>query len=141
MVHPTLGWVHASPDRLIARGRGEKGQGIVEIKCPIHGLPMRIKDQYMCQAQLQMQCTGARWCDLFAYYKGKAAVVGAKCWRIWRSDAYWARMLESLDRFADCLMEDREPTAKDVPMRPRMPPVKTELILLEEEEEEERAPQ
>lgn len=143
VVHPKIPWIHASPDRLIARGHGANCEGLVEIKCPIYGLPQRIKDQYMCQVQQQMECTGARWCDLFSYYKddGPAAtsrrratdesgkVMGAKCWRIWRSREYWKRMLWSMERFADCLMEDREPTPKDIPLRPTMPPVRYEVVL------------
>jgi putative phage-type endonuclease len=136
VTHPTLGgWIHASPDRLIAEGEGAGGVGIVEIKCPLHALPIRIKPEYMCQVQLQMACTGAQWCDLFSYLHDdlRNTMVSAQCWRIWRSESYWQRMLVSLHRFADCLMEDREPTDRDIPRDPTMPKVRTELLLEWEE--------
>ena len=123
VVHPRFNWIQCSPDRLITGN----SKGIVEIKCPIYCLPSKIKDQYMCQVQLQMACTGADWCDLFAYYvrdePDPPSFQGAKCWRIWRSDAYWAVMLECLDAFADCLMLDRPPTTTEIPLRPSMPQV------------------
>lgn len=123
VVHPRFNWIQCSPDRLITGNP----KGIVEIKCPLYCLPKSIKLQYMCQVQLQMACTGADWCDLFAYYvrdkPAPASWQGAKCWRIWRSDAYWGKMLECLDVFTDCLMLDRPPTVKEIPLRPTMPPV------------------
>ncbi len=131
VTHPTLGgWIHASPDRLIVEGEGEGGVGIVEIKCPLYSLPIRIKPQYMCQVQLQMACTGAQWCDLFSYLHDdlRDTMVSAQCWRIWRSEPYWQRMLVGLNSFADCLMEDREPTYQDIPRDPTMPKVRTELL-------------
>lgn len=128
--HPNLPWIHASPDRLI----DHDPRGIVEIKCPKYALPLRIKDQYTCQAQQQIACMGdprLEWCDLFFYLHDDETgkMKGAKCWRIWRSRRYWAYMARCLDIMSDCLMEDREPTRKEIPLRPTMPPVKTQLVL------------
>lgn len=135
VVHPDVPWIHASPDRLI-RGCPE---GIVEIKCPVFCLPPTdrpIKDNYMCQVQQQMACTGAEWCDLAFFYRddlaadGKPPVTkGMRIWRIWRDRRYWAQVLGVLDRFADCLMEDREPTTDIIPLSPRLPRPRTELVL------------
>jgi len=143
VVHPELAWIHASPDRLI---RGEP-RGAVEIKCPMYAIPSRgVPDKYMCQVQHQMACLGPQveWCDLFYYLheedpsdlpepKGFHGVTGSprqvKCWRIWRSPDYWNYMLGKMRIMADCLQEDRAPTKQEIPTHPRMPAVRTEVIL------------
>lgn len=127
VVHPTIPWIHCSPDRLIR----DNPRGIVEIKCPVYGLPIRIPDKYMCQVQQQMQVLQVDWCDLFYYYHDdeRDRVSGIKCWRIWRNDAYWSIMLRGMQAMANCLMEDRCPTEKDISLRPRMPAVRTSLVL------------
>ena len=105
----------------------------MEIKCPQHNTPERIKDQYMCQVQQQMACLGApvEWCDLFFYHHddNTGQMLGAKCWRIWRSPQYWNYVARCLDIMADCLMEDRPPTRREIPLCPAMPRVRTELVL------------
>lgn len=134
-VHPTIAWIHASPDRMI---RGCEA-GIVELKCPVYTLPAKnrpICAQYMCQVQQQMQCVGPQveWCDLCFYYRddmGSAKPSGVRIWRIWRSDAYWQRMFWSMDRMATCLdaQTERAPTPYWIPLRPAMPRVRCELVL------------
>jgi putative phage-type endonuclease len=132
-VHPTIPWIHASPDRLIEGC----DRGIVEIKCPLYGLPATdkpIRPEYMCQVQQQMQCVGphVEWCDLCFYYRTEARPVGIRVWRIWRSDRYWDRMLWSMDRMATCLdpsTQGAEPTPDVIPLRPAMPRVRTKLVL------------
>lgn len=130
VVHPKLAWIHASPDRLI---QGEP-QGAVEIKCPMYAIPSRgVPDKYMCQIQHQMACLGPQveWCDLFYYLHDDEtdSAREVKCWRIWRSPAYWDYVLRKLRIMADCLQEDREPTKQEIPTHPRMPAVRTEVIL------------
>lgn len=139
-VHPTIAWIHASPDRLI------KGcdSGIVELKCPVYTLPgpnRPICDQYICQVQQQMQCVGPhiQWCDLCFYYRDDmdgGHPSGVRIWRIWRSDAYWQRMLWSMDRMATCIdpETERAPSPEWIPLRPYMPRVRYKLILDWEEE-------
>lgn len=137
VVHPDVPWVHASPDRLI-RGRPE---GIVEIKCPVFCMPAAdrpIKDNYMCQVQQQMACTGADWCDLAFFYRDDLVgedyddppvTKGLRVWRVWRHRQYWAQVLDLLDRFADCLMEDREPGPDVIPLQPALPRPRAEIVL------------
>lgn len=69
MVHPEHDWLGASPDGIV------DDDGLVEIKCPF-GLRYKIQpdfkkaaDQqhYYAQKQLQMACTGAKWCDFFQW--------------------------------------------------------------------------
>lgn len=129
VLHPTIAWIHASPDRLI-RGQPE---GAVEIKCPLYCIPKEVPDKYMCQVQHQMACLGdqAEWCDLFYYLHDDEtdSVREVKCWRIWRCPEYWDIILKRLRVMADCLQEDRPPTEKDIPLRPEMPAVRREVIL------------
>jgi len=49
LVHPLVPWIHCSPDRVICNHETGAIEALVEIKCPAFGLPLRIKDQYMCQ--------------------------------------------------------------------------------------------
>lgn len=127
IMHPTIAWMHCSPDRLIAK----EPRGAVEIKCPVYCIPKQVPDKYMCQVQQQMACLDVDWCDLFYYLHDDEsdAVQQVKCWRIWRSEAYWGVMLKRLRTMADCLQEDREPTLEDIPLRPKMPAVRTQVIL------------
>lgn len=129
VLHPTIAWIHASPDRLIRY----QPEGAVEIKCPLYCIPKEIPAKYMCQVQHQMACLGkaAEWCDLFYYLHDDEtdSVREVKCWRIWRNRDYWAILLKRLRVMADCLQEDRAPTTKDIPLRPTMPSVRTEVIL------------
>jgi len=78
-----------------------------------------------------MACLDVEWCDLFYYLHDDAtnSMSKVKCWRIWRCKEYWNRMLKALTTMADCLMEDREPTPKDIPLRMEMPEPKTQVML------------
>lgn len=127
IVHPTIPWLHCSPDRLIVR----EPKGVLEIKCPVYCLPRTVPDKYMCQVQEQMVCLQADWCDLFFYLHDdeRDRMKAVKCWRIWRSPEYWNYMLRCLRIMADCLMEDRPPTRQEIPLRPVMPRVKVALRL------------
>jgi len=128
IVHPSIPWIHCSPDRLIHKGFGEGGVGIVELKCPMFGLPLRIKDQYKCQVIQQMAVTGAEWCDLVFYYRKDDQEAGQKqvaIYRIWMNDEYWHTMLDRMGIFADALMVDKEPA---VSLRPTMPKLRIECV-------------
>lgn len=138
VVHPSIPWLSCSPDRIIKVGDGAGGKGIVEIKAPFYALPLQIADHYMAQVQQQLACTGADWCDLMFYFKkegeGKegtkcADVVEIEIWRIYQSAEYWAVLFERIDKFANCLMEDREPTVEEISLRPQMPLVRKTLVL------------
>ena len=65
--HPTIAMSGASPDGLIS------DDGLIEIKCPnttahIEFLQtQKPKQEYICQMQWQMACTGRKWCDFVSY--------------------------------------------------------------------------
>ena len=68
-VHPDFPWLGASPDGLI----GE--HGVIEIKCPF-GLrneaipkfkPLADQPHYFAQVQIEMACTGRRFCDFYQW--------------------------------------------------------------------------
>jgi putative phage-type endonuclease len=59
-IHDEYGWLGASPDRLV----GE--DGMLEVKCPINTIPELVPDAHFVQIQIQMACTGRKWCDWFA---------------------------------------------------------------------------
>ena len=65
--HPSIEMAGASPDGLVGN------YGLIEIKCPgqtAHGqtlLTKKAPTKYIPQMQMQMACTGARWCDFVSY--------------------------------------------------------------------------
>lgn len=60
-------YVGCSPDRLV------NDDGLLEIKCPSDKVYFqllvtgKIESKYIWQIQMQMLCTGRKWCDFFAY--------------------------------------------------------------------------
>lgn len=64
--HPTIPMAGCSPDGLV-------GDGLIEIKCPIHATHLKTitagkaDSQYIPQMQWQMACTGRAWCDFVSY--------------------------------------------------------------------------
>lgn len=64
--HPSIEMAGASPDGIV-------GDGLIEIKCPgqtAHGqtlLNKKAPTKYIPQMQMQMACTGAKWCDFVSY--------------------------------------------------------------------------
>lgn len=68
VLHPTIEWSGASPDRLVGN------DGLIEIKCPNTATHIRtllgddpIDPDYVKQMQWQMACTGRQWCDFVSY--------------------------------------------------------------------------
>ncbi len=65
--HPSIASFAASPDGLIG------SDGLVEIKCPNTAthieslLGSRIDGKYITQMQIQMACTGRKWCDYCSF--------------------------------------------------------------------------
>lgn len=70
-VHPEYDWLGASPDGLI------DDDGVLEIKCPFGKRNDKnlgfasAEDQphYYAQMQIEMACTGRKWCDFFQWNK------------------------------------------------------------------------
>lgn len=65
--HPSIPWLGASPDGLVG------DDGLVEIKCPattthlrriVAGVPA---PEYLLQMDVQLICTGRKWCDYVDY--------------------------------------------------------------------------
>jgi putative phage-type endonuclease len=71
VTHPKIEGFGASPDGLVTTSEGE--MGLVEIKCPLPAthiatlLSGGVDGAYIAQAQAQMSCTGAPWCDFVSY--------------------------------------------------------------------------
>ena len=67
ILHPTIEWTGATPDRLI----GE--DGLLEIKCPNTAthidtlLTGNVDNRYVLQMLWQMECTGREWCDFVSF--------------------------------------------------------------------------
>ena len=65
--HPTIAMAGCSPDGLVG------DDGLIEIKCPntathIENLMRRDADpKYFAQMQMQMACTGRKWCDFVSF--------------------------------------------------------------------------
>ncbi len=59
-LHPTLPWLGASPDGLVA------SDGLLEIKCP-QNIPTEVPPQHLVQMAVQLACTDREWCDYYAW--------------------------------------------------------------------------
>ena len=95
-VHPTISWLHASPDRLV----GE--HGLLEVKCPAYGsIPCEVPTRHLDQMQQQLEVTGRDWCDYMVYVDDENYAV----WRVQRSTDYWKDMFQYLDTYAPCLQD------------------------------------
>lgn len=113
-VHPSIPWLHATPDALVCATRVEMwgsfadpGQvrGVVEVKTdrtpdageawPLDGTEIGDVDPttdaaawpmpvaYWLQAQTQIACTGAGWCDLYVWLPSHAAMPESRRIRVW----------------------------------------------------------
>lgn len=68
--HPTIEWLGASPDGLVST------DGMVEIKCPFKAKYRHISERpdYYAQIQLQLACTGRKWCDFVVWVDGEITI-------------------------------------------------------------------
>ena len=69
VVHPRYEWLGASPDGLVG------DDGMVECKCPFRAKYTEPSAEYVAQMQLQMACTGRKWCDFCVWRGGEPLVV------------------------------------------------------------------
>ncbi len=112
-IHPTIPWLHASPDRLVGT------DGLLEVKCPYYGwVPRAVPEGHLDQIQQQLEITGRDWCDYIAYVDDDNYGI----WRVPRSKDYWSDMFEYLDTYATCLQDSVCPTMLE--MRPKFSDVK-----------------
>ncbi len=129
-VHPTVPWLHASPDRLVVAmtACGElKSEGLLEIKCPYFcWLARKVPEKHVDQIQQQLACADREWCDYICYMNKD----NYRIWRVHRSRPYWEKMFEYLDEYASCLADDVEPTAKThLKLRQKFPsPPRIEML-------------
>lgn len=100
-LHPTIQWLGASPDGLVAN------DGLVEIKCPNttthleYILAGKAPAEYMKQMQCQLWVTGRAWCDFISFdprvRKSKQLFVV----RVERDEKVIAEMEQAVIQFLD----------------------------------------
>lgn len=97
--HPTIEYFGASPDGLIG------DDGLIEIKCPntathLETLKNRKPDnKYIIQMQVQMACTGRKWCDFVSYDDRLPEDLAYICVRINRDDDHIAEIEKAVSEF------------------------------------------
>lgn len=97
--HPTIKYFGASPDGLIGN------DGLIEIKCPntathLETLKNRKPDnKYIIQMQVQMACTGRKWCDFVSYDDRLPEDLAYICLRINRDDDHIAEIEKEVSEF------------------------------------------
>ena len=116
-IHPTIGYLAASPDQLVNDTSCEPGVGILEVKylASVEGDPglaigrksnyclerradqtcLKKSHSYYYQVQSQMACTGRSWCDFACMTKTGELF----CERILFDRDFWAACAEKLTRF------------------------------------------
>ena len=118
--HPTIAMCGASPDGLVG------DDGLNEVKCPntathIENLMRRDADpKYIPQMQMQMACTGRKWCDFVSYDPRLPGDLSIFIHRVERDDAFIAEMekeiksfLEELDATVEALRHYNDAPAKE----------------------------
>ena len=97
--HPHIKNFGASPDGMVG------DDGLIEIKCPntathISTLKSRKpKSEYITQMQVQMACTGRKWCDFVSYDDRLPDNLAFVCIRIDRDDDYIAEIEREVSAF------------------------------------------
>ena len=90
-------WMGASPDGLI----GE--DGLIEVKCPKYStmidylLSGKVPKDYYAQIQMQLLCTGRKWCDFVAYHPGLRLLIIS----VERDEAFISHMIETVSDAVD----------------------------------------
>ena len=126
--HPTIEMAGCSPDGLV------EIEGLVEIKCPstakhIETLLSREADkQYYAQMQMQMACTGRKWCDFVSFDPRLPADLQLFVCRVPRDDAFIAEMekeittfLAELDETVEKLRHYHDAPKPEAPAEPAKP--------------------
>ena len=118
--HPTIAMAGCSPDGLVG------DDGLIEIKCPntathIENLLRRDADpKYNPQMQMQMACTGRKWCDFVSFDPRLPGDLSIFIHRVERDEAFIAEMekeittfLEELDATVEALRHYNDAPAKE----------------------------
>ena len=118
--HPTIAMAGCSPDGLVG------DDGLIEIKCPntathIENLMRRDADpKYFAQMQMQMACTGRKWCDFVSFDPRLPGDLSIFIHRVERDEAFIAEMekeikdfLEELDATVEALRHYNDAPAKE----------------------------
>ena len=125
-LHPTHSWLAASPDGLIG------GDGLLEIKCPAHRPHDTLPPLYMPQVQGQLFIAGRQWAHFFSFCTGAPGALGelqpvAALYEVRRSEAYWAWLLQRLQKFYACEQANIDP-GDELCLRPGEGPPHVEVI-------------
>lgn len=106
----------ASPDGMI------EDDGLLEIKCPNSAthidtlLTETIAGKYITQMQVQMACTGRKWCDFVSFDPRLPAEMQLWIRRVDRDDAFIREMESEVVKFL-AELDERERTLRDRFMR------------------------
>ena len=121
--HPTIAMCGASPDGLVS------DDGLIEVKCPntathIENLMRRDADpKYIPQMQMQMACTGRKWCDFVSYDPRLPGDLSIFIHRVERDESFIAEMEKEITSFLSELDETVEKLRhyNDAPEAPAAP--------------------
>ena len=97
--HPTIEGAGASPDGLVG------DDGLVEIKCPNTATMIdtlineTVPGKYYTQMQMQMACTGRKWCDYVVFDPRMPVNAQLFVKRVERDDTYIADMEGEITKF------------------------------------------
>ena len=128
VMHPGIAWLGASPDGYIAQ------YGIVEIKCPFGLRKQEVpqfksineQDHYYAQIQIQLLCTGRKWCDFYQWTPS-----GSKLERVEFSQPYIDVILPKLEAFYQLYLSEIDNKAHLEPLRKEINTNTAKLLLAE----------
>lgn len=98
--HPTIAMAGASPDGLL-----DDGEGCIEIKCPNTATMIEailtgvVPQKYFTQMQMQMACTGRKYCDYVVFDPRMPKQLQLLVIRVNRDDTFIADMEAEIKKF------------------------------------------
>ena len=119
VIHPSIDRAAASPDGFVGT------DGLAEFKCPTTSTHLRylieekIPDDYVCQMQWQLACTGRLWNDFVSYDSRLPSEFGLFIVRLDRDDKLIGQMEREVEQFISELNNLAEKLLKDRPKRER----------------------
>lgn len=99
VVHPEISGFGASPDGLVG------DDGLIEIKCPNSAthidtlLNEKVPAKYITQMQVQMLCTGRKWCDFVSFDPRLPGEMNYWCKRVNADPARHAEIETEVQKF------------------------------------------
>jgi hypothetical protein len=117
-LHRQYDWLGASPDGLL-----QHGNGLIEVKCP-RKLRDHVPSDHIAQIQGQLEIMDRDFCDYVQWHIQE----GIRVHRIFRSKPYWEWLFIFLQRFQDCIIQDKPPRRRSTYSKEELTPPMVKIV-------------